>query len=368
MLSGNINLKSFKKLLSPIDKAQQNIAETIGLLACSGLNHTQQMPEMCHLLKKVLNLESCGYFWSDHEGNMLDAWCISTEFLSFKTLMNCLEYQSSAIRSWPTFQENVLVGAVAGYLLPFQNERFYASQHFQTTYQSINAKHILDVVLHDGTHPFGAFLMMRSEEQGPFTPDERQLLVKLIPIMNKAFTSNSADDTCYSTKALTGFAIVGQDGKYKSMSTEARRIVWTITHIQPGSFADPNDPSLEQHLEQLVVGHLAQVRPGKNVTVHIDNRWGKFSFTLELEPGRSDVIVTLRRQIPLAAQLAFSLSKHDWPPMRQIVAWLLAQNLSRKEIAEAMSLSIETVTSHIKLIYLALDTSSSHGLMIKLAG
>ena len=362
------SLIHLKQALSPIDQAHQGIAATIGLLASSGLNPTQQMPEMCHLLRNIFKLQSCGYFWSDQEGNMQDAWCLTNGFLNFKTLMSCLEYQNAGDRNWPPFQENVLKGAVAGYLLPFQTEHFYASPYYQSSFQRYNIRHILDVVLHDGTRPCCAFLLMRSTEQGPFSPDERSLLVNLIPILNMAFSTPNPGVTPYSERAFTGFALVGQDGKYRCMSEEARRIVWTLTHTQPGAFADPNDPSIEQHLEQLVARHAAQLKAEKKFSLGIDNRWGRFNLTLEQESNTRDTIVTLRRQISLAAQLAFYLSKHDWPPMRQIVAWQLAQNHSRKDIATTLNLSVETVTSHIKLIYQAVGTASSHGLMLKLAG
>lgn len=367
MSQKNSNLIHLKQALSPIDQAHQGIAATIGLLAYSGLNHTQQMPEMCHLLKNVFNLNTCGFFWADQEGNMQDAWCLAPDFLSFKTLMNCLEYQASGTRTWPTFQENVLMGAVAGYLLPFQNAHFYASPHFHRTYQAINVRHILDVVLHDGIHPFGAFLLMRSAQQGPFTPDERCLLMKLIPLFNQAFSTPNRDDAEHSTKEMTGFALIGQDGKFKSMSEEARRIVWTVTHPEPGSFANPNDLSIEVHLEQLVAGYAAEIPSGDKFSVDIDNRWGRFHLAIEVEPKAQDRIVTLHHKVPLPAQLAFRLAKLDWPPMRQIVAWLLAQNQSRKEIAATLGISVETVTGHIKLIYKATGTSSSHGLLLELA-
>lgn len=89
---------------------------------------------------------------------------------------------------------------MAGYLLPFQNEHFYASSHFRETYQHINVRHILDVVLHDGTCPYGALLLMRSAQQGRFTPDERNLMMKLIPILNMAFCTPCGDETHLARK------------------------------------------------------------------------------------------------------------------------------------------------------------------------
>lgn len=209
--------------------------------------------------------------------------------------------------------------------------------------------------------------MMRSAQQGPFKPDERSLLAKLIPVLNKAFSISNVRGTKYSEKETTGFALIGQDGKYKSMSEEARRIVWTLTHIQPGSFADPNDASIELHLEQLVSKHGKPIQLGENISIDIDNRWGRFNLAFEQEPKTLDTIVTLRRKVPLSSQLASCLAKLNLPPMRQIVAWLLAQNHSRNQIATALDISVETVTSHIKLIYKAVGTSSSYGLLLKLA-
>jgi len=357
-----------KTALACIPSNYQSIAATLGLLSFSGLNNTQLMPELCHLLQGAFNLTSCGFFWSDAQGNMLDAWCTNTGILSYKTLMSCRDYQESGTRTWPTFQENVLFGATAGYLLPFQNERFYASPHFQETYQAINVRHILDIVLHDGDRPYGAFLLMRSSEQGRFSPDERNAFEKLISILTGAFTTPYKNDVQYSEKDLTGVALLTEGGQYKSMSSEARRIVWSLTHDQPGSFADPNDPTIEKHLERIVALHWSEQHLQESSTVAITNRWGKFHLYFEKEPQTHDTIVTLHRKIPLPSRLAFCLVKFNMPPMRQMVAWLLAQNHSRNEIASILGVTVETVTSHIKMIYKETQTSSSHGLYLKLAG
>jgi len=364
----NINLIELKELVATIQRPYQNISATIGLLSYSALNPTELMPEMCHLLTKIFQLSSCGFFWSDRLGNMQDAWCVSPDFLNFNVLMSCLEYQASGTRTWPPFQENVMMGAVAGYLLPFQNERFYASQHYHDTYYKTNGtRHVLDVVLHDGQRPFGAFLLMRNAQQGCFTPDERKLLERMIPILNRVFIGPRQMKTKYSEKEVTGFALINQDGKCISMSEEARRIVWTLSHVHPGSFADPNDPTLEQHLERLVSEQWSRIKSGEKFSIEIDNRWGSHRVSFEQEPRSKDTIVTLHRKIPFVSQLAFYLNQLDLPPVRQMVAWLLAQNLSRSQIASSLGVSVETVASHIKLIYKEMDTSSSHGLMIKLA-
>jgi hypothetical protein len=207
--------------------------------------------------------------------------------------------------------------------------------------------------------------MMRSKEQGCFTPDERNLIVKLIPILNMAFITPPIKSK-YAKKEVTGFALLGQDGKYKSMSEEARRIVWMITHSHPGSFANSDDSSLETHLEQLVATHHAQIKSREKFSIDLDNCWGRFNLMLEQEPKSKDTIAILRRKVPLASQLAFAILHLNLPPMRQIVAWLLAQNQSRNQIAASLEVSLETISEHIKHIYKATDTSSSHALLMYL--
>ena len=360
------NYQDLKKVLGSYTQSQQNKAATIGLLTYSGLDPLQTIPEMCYLLQYLYGLVSCGFFWSDANGDMIDAWCLAPSFLSFKTLMSCREYQESATRSWPTFQENVLRGPVAGYLLPFQNERFYASPHFQVSYNSIRARHIMDVVLHDGIRPYGAFLLMRSDEQGPFNPDERKQLESLIPIMTAAFLQTPARRAQYAERESTGVALASADGSYKTLSEEARRIAWMITHEVAGSFANPNDPSIETHFERLVAQDREQWQQSFTCEIERRNRWGHFHIKYEHEPQSGDLIVVFSRKIPLISRLALQVARFSWPPMRQIVAILLAQDLSRKQIALALGLSVETVTSHIKRIYKDTGSASSHTLLFRL--
>ncbi|MGC2164482.1 MAG: helix-turn-helix transcriptional regulator [Gallionella sp.] len=365
-INDSSGLIKLKQLTAGLDRKNQSIATTVGMLACSDINNTELMPEMCHLLKLHFNLKSSGFFWCDEKGNMTDAWCLSPAFLRNNSMASYLGYQTSKIGGWPTFKQNVLLGATAGYLLPFQNERFYASEPYAKNFQPIGVRHVMDVVLHDGMRPFGAFLMMRDTEQGKFTQEERKLLLKLIPIFNNAFLRSEHANTRYAKKETAGFALLCRDRKYKSMSDEARRIVWMLTRTTPGSFVNSNDENIERHLEQLAEKCFAQSTTHGSHYYNVATRWGKFHLAFEQQQDTNDIVVALCRNVPLLSQLVFALLDYDFPPVRLIVAWLLAQNKTRNQISSALNISIETVTDHIKLIYKATGTNSSHGLLLHL--
>lgn len=366
MLRMTHNLINVKMLVGEIDNKLTNDATSIGLLAYSGIQHTLLMPEMCRLFQTIFNLVECGFFWSDVEGNLTDAWCTSPHFLNFNTLMSCAQYQASGERTWPTFTENVRLGPVSGYLLPFQNERFYASKHYHQVYAPLAVKHLLDVVIHDGTRPYGAFLMMRTKSQGPFTPSERHFIEQLIPTLVAAFQTPLTPSAQFAETTTQGFAVISSEGKTRFMDTEASNIVWSLAYEQPGAFSNPEAPDLISYLDQIVEDHWERIGQGTRFTKLIQNRWGRYTLTFERQCHHDDFVLRFNKHLPMHSYLINKIHKLNLPPMRQMVAWLLGLNHSRPEIAEALGVSVETATTHIKTLYKETQTQSSHGLLLKL--
>lgn len=112
---------------------------SLGMLAASGLGAKRIVRVLPDLIRRVLPVDTVGFFWSNAAGEMTDAYVENPIFLSAEVLLSCQLYQQEDPRNWPSFTENVLAGPVAGYLLPFQTEAFYGSQHFAFTYERIGA-------------------------------------------------------------------------------------------------------------------------------------------------------------------------------------------------------------------------------------
>lgn len=362
-LSRFINIKG---LLNEIEYEQNNNATSIALMSYSGIDNTQLMPELCLFLKRTLNLSECGFFWSDVQGNLVDAWCTAPQFLCFKTLMTCAEYQASGDRVWPTFTENVLLGPTCGYLLPFQNEKFYASPHYQSVYKPMGVRYLLDVVLHDGTRPYGAFLMMRSAKDGAFTPDERNYFSKLIPTLTSAFQPSDQPESQSSDLMHVGFAVMTRDEEVRFMDAKASSIVWALTYDEPGAFARPDAPSLEEGLRKIVKPHWSRLLQGEQFTFDIKNRWGLFQMSFIKQHDSDGIVINFSKSVPLHAHLINKLHALNLPPTRLMVAWMLVLNYSRQQISKALGVSEETVTSHIKTLYRETNTQSGHSLLLKL--
>ncbi|MFA6179176.1 MAG: hypothetical protein WC696_06140 [Candidatus Methylopumilus sp.] len=362
------NLVNIKLLLNDVGYKRNNDTTAIGLMSYSGLQSLQLMPELCKLLQDTFNLAEAGFFWSDIDGNFQDAWCTAPHFLSFDVIASCAQYQASGNRTWPTFTENVLMGAVCGYLLPFQNARFYASEHYEKCYAKIGVRHVLDLVLHDGVRPYGSFLLMRSAENGPFKPDERSYLEKLIPTITAAFSPVKRSEVAYSDQTNDGFALISREGKTTFMDTKAASVAWALTYETPFAFARPDAPKLSENLNEIIKPYISRALTGERFSWVIENRWGRFNLSFNQQYESDQIMLHMSKSTPLYTQIINKLHKLDLPPMRQMVALLLVLNHTRQEIASALGITLETATSHIKTLYKESNTQSSHALLLKLIG
>ena len=139
------------------------------MLASSGINSHHVVRIVPMLLRKIMPIDIAGFCWSSASGDMIDAYVETPFFLSAEILQSSIRFQHESKGNWPSFKQNVLRGSNAGYIQQFQNETFYNSDHFNNHYARIDMRHLMDVVVHDGHRPYGAFLFMRSAAKGVFT-------------------------------------------------------------------------------------------------------------------------------------------------------------------------------------------------------
>lgn len=364
MLAENIEMTEIKMLIHRLNSKRVNDATSIALMAKTPIESNILIPEICYLFKRIFNLEECGFFWSDADGGFLDAWLTTPHLLSSKVLQACLDYQGTAPNIWPSFKEHVNAGPVCGYYLPFLNQSFYESTFFKATYQPINAFYICDLVIHDGIRPYGYYLMLRSKPQGAFTDSERNFMRELIPVLRCSFSNPKSMNTLYSLSKSTGSAILAKSGVVKHLDSVASSIVWMLANDKKGAFANPESPSLMTYLTMLSEPYIKHILSGEKIRFSIENRWGRFVLKFELQSDSHVITAQLTQQIPLTTELVKKLHYLDLTPMQKMVGFLLALNKPRQEIADALCVSLETVTTHIKAIYRATNTKSSHALLL----
>ena len=162
-------LKTIRDIVRLANPIQRNVLTNIGMLASSGINSHHVVRIVPMLLRKLMPIDIAGFCWSNTLGDMIDAYAETPYFLSADILQSSIRFQNQSKGSWPSFKENVMAGASAGNIQHFLSETFYNSDHFANHYSRINMRHLVDVVVHDGIRPYGAFLLMRSAEKGAFT-------------------------------------------------------------------------------------------------------------------------------------------------------------------------------------------------------
>jgi hypothetical protein len=106
---------------------QASLLTAFGLLCAGSADYKLVVRDAVTLLRRILPADTIGFFWSDSEGNMIDVYVEKAALLSVETFLAHQLFIEADPRNWPTFNENVLAGPVAGYLLSYQTENFYAS-------------------------------------------------------------------------------------------------------------------------------------------------------------------------------------------------------------------------------------------------
>jgi hypothetical protein len=318
----------------------------IGMLAASGIGAKRIVRVLPDLIRRVLPVDTVGFFWSNPSGDMTDAYVENPIFLSADVLLSCQRYQQEDPRNWPSFTENVLAGPVAGYLLPFQTEAFYRSQHFAFTYQRIGARHILDAVMHDGEKPAGCLLFMRSEARGPFTPEEVGLARQIALLLRPAF-ANTTLPTAEAGSRTFEAGMIAFDGLSPTLhNLAAHQSLWMLAREGGSSMMLEHDDDVEALARRFCQKGVETAHAEGSFIEQQQTAWGAFSTRYETMAS-GHVLATFQQQLPFVCHLAQWLSGRHTPPRRLIVSWLALLGASRKEIAHLSDLSIHTVAEHI---------------------
>ena len=357
-------LSYIRERISKAPVQHRNILLNIGMLCCSGVNshHVARIVPM--LLRQLMPINIAGFFWANHDGDMIDAYVETPLFLSAEVLLLCMQFQNEAKGNWPSFTENVMKGPVAGCLQDYQTPLFYDSEHFAHTYARIGMHHIVDAVVHDGKRPYGAFLFMRSKENGLFTQEEIATIKIAMSLMPDCFNLPEQNNVPTKRTYDLGIIVVDKLLNRKFCNLTAHQILWMMTRDinTPMRFVTNDDLSslLKQTCE---LGVTKAIQLGL-YTEKKECHWGEFLIKYIYDAENETVAINLQQMQPYSCHLAIKLSQEKITPVRLMSTWLLLNGYVRKEIASKLQISDATCAEHIQEIFNHFNVNSVNELIL----
>ena len=359
-------LKHIRDVVRLANANQRNVLTNIGMLASSGVNSHHVVRIVPMLLRKIIPIDIAGFCWSSASGEMMDAYAETPYFLSADILQSSIRFQNQSADNWLSFQHNVMAGASAGNLQRFQNETFYNSEHFKNHYASINMRHLVDVVIHDGHRPYGAFLLMRSDEKGIFTKDEIALLKTLASLLPNAFKTPIQTEVPTKRTYDLGIVVVDKKLNRKFCNLTAHQILWMMTR----DAETPIDFVTNTHIDALIhktcKDGIKQAIMHQQFTEARNCQWGEFIVKYIYDPDLETVAINLLQMQPYAWHIAIKLNQENLSSTRLIVTWLLLKGCVRKEIAKLFEIAEDTVAEHIQAIFKHFAVKSTNELILKI--
>jgi DNA-binding NarL/FixJ family response regulator len=357
------HIRDVTRLVNPI---QRNVLTNIGMLASSGINSHHVVRIVPMLLRKIMPIDIAGFCWSNATGDMIDAYAETPHFLSADILQSSIRFQNQSKGSWPSFKENVLRGPNAGYLLNFQNDIFYNSDHFINHYGRINMRHLVDIVVHDGHRPYGAFLFMRSADKGAFTAKEVETLSTVTTILPNAFRAPIQRDVLTKRTYDLGIVVVDKNLNRKFCNLTAHQILWNMTRNSETPMQFDTDDSLDNLIKQSCKHGIKQAIKHQHFTETRNCYWGEFIVKYIYDQELETVAINLQQMQPYPCHIAIKLSQENLSPTRSMITWLLLKGNVRKEIGKLLGVTENTVAEHIHAIFNHFGVGSTNELILKI--
>ena len=359
-------LKTIRDIVRLANPIQRNVLTSIGMLASSGINSHHVVRIVPMLLRKIMPIDIAAFCWSNAAGDMIDAYAETPYFLSADILQSSIRFQNQSKGNWPSFKEIVLRGPSAGYILNFQNETFYNSDHFINHYGRINMRHLVDFVVHDGNQPYGAFLLMRSAEKGAFTAQEVEVLKTATSLLPNAFKTPIQSDIPTKRTYDLGIVVVNKNLNRQFCNLTAHQILWMMTR----DYELPMQFDSDDHLDTLIKKNCSHGIKQAIKHQHFNETrhcyWGEFMVKYIYDQELQTVAINLQQMQPYPCHVGIKLSQENLSPAKLMITWLLLKGSVRKEIAKLLEIAEDTVAEHIQAIFKHFGVGSTVDLILKI--
>ena len=222
----------------------------------------------------------------------------------------------------------------------------------------------LRMVIRDGgqKRTLGLVDLYTSPGARSWTAEEKHRLARLEPFFAHALMARGEDDGLLAEGSRSGIIVADEAGRPLHLSAEARRLLFLATHPRnaPGRSSDgfPTLPEavvrICRNLSRASLGDPAASAP----TCHHRNVWGGFRFRAEwlgTRDGSGLIAVSINHEEPLLLRLSRGVNSLPLTRRQAEACLLMANGLSREQIAERLGISRHTAGEHARWVYHRLE-------------
>jgi DNA-binding NarL/FixJ family response regulator len=240
-----------------------------------------------------------------------------------------------------------------------------ATDYFRDVLQPLDAFHVLYGVLNQQGRPIAQLSLYRGAADRPFSRDDASVLRGLIRYLSmglaEARTTPTLQDASVVVEEAVG--VVSPAGEVIAASEAWRRLIRlaAVAEVAPSQAARER-AVIEDFLRQIGAEAQSNARRTGIAELVRQNAWGRFTirpFLLQDVRGRrgDQLALLLRREEPRSLSLVRGTGNSDLAPQQREVALLLAQGKTNPEIAQALGLTLNTASYHVKQVYLRLQVN-----------
>ena len=387
-------------------------------LCCLGISSESLMPALLRSVREYVDADSAGFFWVDAKGEMTNLYA---ERMLPPKLMR-LYFERHYDGEHP-FRAEFLKRAQSaeGVSTTTPTPALLKTAYYNEILRHLDAHHVMYAVIRDQGNALGQLSLYRPRNAPAFTAAERAAINGITHYIAHAVmrpaqgemlvetASKARSETHSETPKEThsearnearsempgeivseafagqfvesdqeGLVVVDGQGRIVQGTAQALNLLSMATQPRfnrvtpPLASGDPTPETVKGLLSRLrTVLQGGESLPPRDT---FETPWGRFLLSAyalsdEQEGEIGLAAIQVRRQERLVVKLAQAMHGLGLPPQQREVALLIAQGKSNLEIAQALSVSPNTASYHIKQLFMRLDAHErSEALQKILAG
>lgn len=352
---------------------QAAVRSRIRQICCLGLPGELLMASLLPALRELVPSDSAAFFWVDSRGEMRNLYAerlLPAEVIS-------LYFERYYDGGEGAFRKAFLERAAApeGVVATSAEGDFMRSPYYNEIMRQLDAHHVLYGIVREQGAALGQISLYRSPEAPAFSPRERNELASVMRYVGHGVAGG--DPRLEGTSLLAfedsedeAMLVIDRSGAIRNATEKGRRLLLlaTTSEINPKSLnASVNERaaaalrSLARKLEGVARGEGGpRGEAAAPPTLTFDTSWGRHilrAYWLDDDYESADCLIGVRiqRQEPMILRFVRAMSRLPLSAQQREMALQIAQGKSNQEIAETLGVAGNTVSYHIKQLFMKLD-------------